>query len=138
MNSNLALPVAPKSINLAALSYLLSAVVPLVWSVVLIAGGDYPVPEGVAPEQADLLMKMSAVFSVVPLLLYLWLVVKLRGGRGWARIVLAIFAVLHVAALFGPAAGAAEYIGLALSLAGLVLSFLPESNRYVVDVKAVR
>ncbi|GAA3362448.1 hypothetical protein [Saccharopolyspora gregorii] len=138
MNTEFALPVAPKSINFAALAYLTSAVVPLVWSVALIAGGDYPIPAGTSPEQADLIMKMSAVFSVVPLILYLWLVVKLRAGRGWARIVLAIFAVLHVTALFGPTAGVAEYVGLALALAGLVLSFLPESNRYVVDVKAVR
>ncbi|WP_243789603.1 hypothetical protein [Saccharopolyspora gloriosae] len=135
---NVHTPSAPSSINFSVLAYLASAVIPTVWGTIqLLSGSQSPMPD-VGPELNDLLVNIALGTSVVTLLIYGWLSLKLRTGRNWARIVLTVFAVLNALALFGPAADAASYVGVALSTVGVVLSFLPDSNRYVVDVKASR
>lgn len=136
--SNVSIPSAPSTINSAALAYLASAVIPMVWGTIELFSGSQPPVPGVSPELNSMFVNISLGTSVVSLLVYVWLSLKLRAGRNWARIVLAVFAVLHLFALFGPAAGVATYLGLGLSTAGLVLSFLPDSNRYVVDAGAPR
>ncbi|MFR9730306.1 hypothetical protein ACL03H_13850 [Saccharopolyspora sp. MS10] len=130
---NVQTPSVPSTINGAALAYLASAIVPLVWGLIVLSSGGMPPTPGVSPQVAQTFLVASVAMSVISLLVYLWLSWKLRAGRNWARIVLAVFAVLHLSVLFGPA-DAESYIGLGLALLGLVLSFLPASSRYIADV----
>ncbi|MBB5067720.1 hypothetical protein BJ969_000808 [Saccharopolyspora gloriosae] len=135
--SNVHIPSAPSTINSAVLAYLASAVIPMVWGAIELFSGSQPPVPGVPPELNSMLVNLSLGISVVSVLVYVWLSLKLRAGRNWARIVLAVFVVLQLLALFGPV-GAASYVGTGLAAVGLVLSFLPDSNRYVVDVQAPR
>lgn len=136
--SNVHIPSAPSTINSSVLAYLASAVIPMVWGTIQLLAGSQPPMPGVPPEMSDLVVNFSLGSSVVSMLIYVWLSLKLRAGRNWARIILAVFTVVHLSVLFAPVAGAAGYVGLGLAVLGLVLSFLPDSNRYVVDVKAPR
>ena len=132
--SNVQTPSTPSTVTGAALAYLASALIPLVWGVIDLSTGGAPPTPGVDPRLAQLFVAFSIGISAVSLLVYLWLSWKLRAGRGWARIVLAVLAALHVSVLFGPA-GPEGYLGLGLALLGLVLSFLPDSSRYIADAR---
>jgi hypothetical protein len=70
---------------------------------------------------------------------------KMRKGRNWARIVLLVFAALHVLGLIGLVAGATPILSAVLSLLvaitaaiAAILSFLPESSAWFRSMKAAQ
>jgi hypothetical protein len=70
---------------------------------------------------------------------------KMRNGRNWARIVLLVFAALHVLGLLGLIAGTTPILSALLSVlvavaaaVAAVLSFLPESSAWFRSVKAAQ
>ena len=75
---------------------------------------------------------VALVFTVLTILFAL----KMRQGRNWARIVLAVFAGLQVfGVLGGYGVGALHFL---VVLAALILSFLPASNAWFASFRAPR
>ena len=80
----------------------------------------------------------SAVFSIVLTVVFSVLLIvfarKMRAGRNWARIVLAVIAVLQLFGVLGAyGVGALHFL---VVLAALILSFLPTSNAWFREVRA--
>ncbi|MDT8915152.1 hypothetical protein [Amycolatopsis sp. PS_44_ISF1] len=80
----------------------------------------------------------GAVVAIVFALLHLLFAFKLRAGRNWARIVLTVLTVLQVLSLLVGQGSIVGYLSAVVAVIGVVLSFLPESNRYFAAVKTAR
>ncbi|MCX2951699.1 hypothetical protein [Lentzea sp. NEAU-D7] len=80
---------------------------------------------------------LVAGIAVLVALVQLWLAFKLRSGRNWARVLLTVFTVFQVAALFigEGAATLPAYAGAAVAALSVVASYLPASNVYIETVK---
>lgn len=86
---------------------------------------------------------IGGLIAVAFFVLTLVFAAKMRNGRNWARIVLLVFAALHLIGLLGLALGATPVLSTLLSVlvtvAGViaaVLTFLPESNVWFRSLKA--
>ncbi|ANZ40265.1 hypothetical protein BBK82_33775 [Lentzea guizhouensis] len=78
-----------------------------------------------------------AGIALVIALVQLWLAFKLRSGRNWARVLLAVFTVFQVGSLFigeGEATLPA-YGGAVVAALAVVASYLPASNAYFDSVR---
>lgn len=85
-----------------------------------------------AQKAATLGVGFAVGVAVLIALFYLWLAFKLKAGRNWARIVLTIVTLLQVASMFVTQGNTvAGYIGCAISVIALVLSYLPASDAYI-------
>ncbi|MBB5896029.1 hypothetical protein ACFFS4_25040 [Kutzneria kofuensis] len=80
---------------------------------------------------ATVAITMLVVVAIVFAALYLWLAFKLKAGRNWARVTLAVLTVLHLVTLFLQGAVTLSYVDTVIQVAAVVLSFLPASNAYV-------
>jgi ABC-type transport system involved in cytochrome bd biosynthesis fused ATPase/permease subunit len=79
------------------------------------------------------------VVAVVISALYALFAFKLKAGRNWARIVLAILAALAlISLLLGTGGNIISYIGQFAAIVAAVLSFMPSSSAYIAQVKASR
>lgn len=134
----------PATITGAFWLYLLSTVVAIVAAIVLVANKQSIVDAmrrsntaGKLTDQqiqqaANLGLWVAVAVAVVIALIYLWLAFKLKAGRNWARVVLAILTVLQVISLAAGRGGTViGYLSAAAAVLGLVLAFLPASNAYV-------
>lgn len=87
----------------------------------------------------------AGIIAVAFFVLTLVFAGKMRQGRNWARVVLAVFAGLHVLGLFALATGTTPVVSAllsvvvaVLSVAAAVLTFLREPNAWFQQQKAVR
>lgn len=71
-----------------------------------------------------------AVAAVVALG-YLWLAFKLKAGRNWARVLLTVLTLVHVAYLVAEGATTMGYVTCAVAVLAVVLSYLPSANAYI-------
>ncbi|MBP2335930.1 tetrahydromethanopterin S-methyltransferase subunit D [Saccharothrix coeruleofusca] len=79
------------------------------------------------------------VLTTLVALVYLWLAVKFRAGRNWARVVLAVSTLLQLAALVtGERKHAVERAGFVVAVIGTALGYAPSSNAYIAAVRAAR
>lgn len=70
-----------------------------------------------------------AAIALPVIALQVWAALRLLGGAGWARFLLTVFAILTATgAAFGPTP--LEIAGLALTLAGAVLMWLPAASAF--------
>lgn len=90
-------------------------------------------------------MVFAGLIAVAFFVLTLVFARKMRQGRNWARIVLAVFAGLHVIGLFGLVAGTTPLVSAlltvvvaVLSVIAAVLTFLREPNAWFQQQKAAR
>ncbi|WP_116203127.1 hypothetical protein [Amycolatopsis circi] len=81
---------------------------------------------------------IGAVIALVVALLHLLFAFKLRAGRNWARIVLTVLTALQVVSLLFGQGTILGYISAVCGVVGVVLSFLPESSRYIAAAKTIR
>jgi hypothetical protein len=77
----------------------------------------------------------ALVFSVIMSLLYVLFAAKVRAGRNWARILLAVIAGLQVLAITFGDSTTLGYLSALCGLVGAVLSFAKPSNEYVEAMK---
>lgn len=119
----------PAAIRLSTACWLTSAVVFGIVPVILdVAGIDFgqSMPQWAVP--------FIVAFAVPLTALQVWAAVQLLHGARWARLLLTAAAVVSVlAAPLDPSA--LILAGLALTLAGAVLMWLPVSNRYFMVVR---
>lgn len=79
---------------------------------------------------------LGAVITVVFTVLTILFALRMRQGRNWARIVLAVFAGLQVFGVAGGyGVGALHFL---VVLAALILSFLPVSNAWFAALRPPR
>lgn len=151
--------IAPRPVNTSYWLYVASAVLGLVSFIASLIA----LPAAVAAAEQQLQSSSSngvdvhaiaqgaaiggAVFgglvAVAYFVLTLVFAAKMRNGRNWARIVLLVFAALHVVGLIGLVIGTTPVLPALLSVlvtlasaAAAVLSFLPESNAWFQSRKA--
>ena len=119
----------PAAIRLSTACWLTSAVVFGIVPVILdVAGINFgqSMPEWAVP--------FIVAFAVPLTALQVWAAVQLLQGAGWARLLLTAAAVVSVlAAPLDPSV--LILAGVALTLAGAVLMWLPVSNRYFLLVR---
>jgi len=151
---------APQPVRTASLLYIVSAVLGLVGfaiSLVLLPaattaaeqalqsqGGAqgvdvHAIAVGTAIGAAVLGGLVAIAFAVLTIVF----AAKMRKGRNWARIVLLVFAALHVLGLIGLIAGTTPVLSAVISLLvaitaaiAAILSFLPESSAWFRSVKS--
>ena len=85
---------------------------------------------------------IGGLVAIAYFVLTLVFAAKMRRGRNWARIVLLVFAALHVLGLVGVATGATPVLTAllsvlvtVLSVIAAVLTFLPESSAWFRSMK---
>ena len=145
---------APQTVRTSALLYLIGAVLGIIAAVVTLVTLPGVIDE--ARRQAEIAVQgqdtggvdvggfavgfaiavtvLSVVVAVVLAVLTILFARRMRAGRNWARIVLAVFAglqILGVTAAFG--AGALRFL---VALAALILSFLPTSNAWFRQLRS--
>jgi hypothetical protein len=89
---------------------------------------------------AGVAVTVAVVAAIIVAALFALFAFKLRAGRNWARIVLAIIAALELINLLrsGGDASILSFIGILAAVVGAVLSFMPKASAYVAAVKASR
>jgi hypothetical protein len=89
---------------------------------------------------AGVVVTFAVVVAIIVAGLFTLFAFKLRAGRNWARIVLAIIAALELINLLrsGGDASILSFVGILAAVVGAVLSFMPKANAYVAAVKASR
>lgn len=87
---------------------------------------------------AGVAVVVAVVVPIIVAALFALFAFKLRAGRNWARIVLAIIAALELINLLRGAGGTSilGFVAILAAVIGAVLSFMPRSNAYVAAVKA--
>ncbi|MEV4599855.1 hypothetical protein AB0K15_20955 [Amycolatopsis sp. NPDC049253] len=134
---------APGTVLGAFWLYLVSTVVAIVGVVVLVTNKQTIVDaignadrgrltDAQIRQAANVGLWVAVAIAVVIALIYLWLAFKLKAGRNWARITLAILTLLQIASLVAGRGGTAlGYLSAAAAVVALVLAFLPPSNAYL-------
>ncbi|WP_409181608.1 hypothetical protein F9C11_34815 [Amycolatopsis sp. VS8301801F10] len=89
-------------------------------------------------QAATIAITMGVAIALVVALLHLLFAFKLRAGRNWARIVLTVLTALQVLSLLFGQGTVIGYASAVCGVVGVVLSFLPESSRYIAESKTVR
>ena len=153
--------IAPRNVNTAYWLYVVSAVVGLigfVLTLVLLPAAVTAVEQqyqgrdtggvdvhAVAVASATGTAIVGGLFAVAFFVLTLVFAAKMRAGRNWARIVLAVFAALHVVGLLSLALGSTPVVSALLSVVvavlaaiAAILTFLRESNAWFQEQKAAR
>jgi hypothetical protein len=140
----------PREIMAAFWCYVVAAVVILVGGVLSLGAKQTLVDSlqanntNLTPTQIDQLasgtLTVLLVVAVIVAALFLLFAFKLRAGRNWARIVLAIIAVLELISLLNGRGSASvlSYIGILAAVIGAVLSWMPNASAYVSAVKRSR
>lgn len=144
-------PPMPKEVNWATLLMLLSIVISLVGVIILLADKNGYI-KAVRDSNPDYSQKklddtfkaarvVAIVIFVIVAVLYAWLILKIRQGRNWARIVATVLLVLgivsNVSTMASNGTGATkafEVVGLIIAVAVLVLLWLRPSNAYFKEV----
>jgi hypothetical protein len=139
-------PPVPREVNVACAIWVLSVVLSLVLQLLdLNAFVEAYLKQVAGTPQADVLtagtIKGIYIFAIVAvsllMLLFAW---KMRAGRNWARIVLAILAVLSL--LFqASSVGLSSVLGLVgvlITASALVFMFVPQSNAYFAQFRRPR
>jgi hypothetical protein len=98
------------------------------------------VTESELQQAANISLGVVVVIAVIIAALYAFFAFKLRAGRNWARIVLAVIAVLMLLDLFsqGHSGTVLSDIGGIVAIISGVLSYLPQSSGYIAAVKQSR
>ncbi|MGW4487766.1 hypothetical protein ACWEOE_28460 [Amycolatopsis sp. NPDC004368] len=134
---------APATVLGAFWLYLVSTVVAIAGAGVLLAnkqtivdavrgGGQGQLTEAQIEQTANVGLWVAVAVAVVIALVYLWLAVKLKAGRNWARIVLTILTLLQIVSLVAGRGGSLlGYLSAGAAVVALVLAFLPPSNAYL-------
>ncbi|MBW4041392.1 MAG: hypothetical protein HIU86_04595 [Acidobacteria bacterium] len=145
---------APSTVNASHWLYIVGAILGLIGAVVLLIALPASIAAGTAAAGQALRGRAtngvdvagavtgvaigSAILSVVLTVAYAVLTIvfarKMRQGRNWARIVLAVFAALQIFGVLGAyGVGAVHFI---VVLVALILSLLPASNAWFRARKA--
>ncbi|MGW4490109.1 hypothetical protein ACWEOE_40620 [Amycolatopsis sp. NPDC004368] len=123
--------------------YLISTLVAVVGAIFLVVNKQDLVDairtadQGQATDQqiqqtANVGLWVAVAIAVVIALVYAGLAAKLKAGKNWARIVLAILTVLQVLSLIiGRGGTALGYLSAVAAVIALILAFLPQSNAYI-------
>ena len=160
-------PVRPQTVVLAFWCWVLTTVVSLVALVLTLTSPiwDLAVQAGLrnANTSSGLVFDVQSVVNTAKIVLvivflvfaaiYLLFAFKMYGGRNWARIVLTIFGALGALSAFTPTSRSvtvnsqvfdvnsglwATYVTAILSVVGIVLMYLPQSNPYFKQSLAYR
>lgn len=153
-------PRPPTSVRTAFAIYLITALISLVAIVVVLTGNVYDkaimeaanqgVGFGVTAQQIiDIATTVAAVAGALFLLLYVFLAFKMRSGRNWARITLAVVSGLAILTVAGTGSVKVNnrvysstmslisgWVGAALAVLALVFMFVAASNRYFRPTRA--
>lgn len=144
-------PAPPTTITASVACYLVATVIAVVQAV-LTLGSKQDIADslrstntaGLSSTQIDQAAQVAVVVAVVVALIfaaiYLWLALKLRAGRNWARITLTVLTILQLISLFTNRSSSSwiGYISILAAVAGLVLAYLSPSSEYINRVKAAR
>jgi hypothetical protein len=88
---------------------------------------------------ASLLIVGLIIVAVVVAGLYVLFSFKLRAGRNWARILITIVALFALISLVQDRGGSwVSYVAEAAAVIAAVLSYFPNSNEYIAEIKASR
>jgi hypothetical protein len=145
-------PPVPWEVNLSFGMWLISAVISLVEGIVSVVNKDQVIADliavagnsGLPPEEvrraATLGFYFGLGFILIFVLLFTLFVFKMRAGRNWARVVLAVLAVVN---LMSEAAvsGTSDLFTMGTVLivvVGLVFMFTPNSNAYFAAFRRSR
>lgn len=145
-------PPAPGTITAAAACYLVATVVAVVSAILTLSLKDDiadslrntntgNLTDTQIDQAAQIAVIIAMVVSLIFALVYLWLALKLRAGRNWARITLTVLTVLQLLSLLTNRAGGTSwisYLSIAAAVVGLVLAYLPQSSEYINSVKRSR
>ncbi|WP_326837055.1 hypothetical protein VSH64_19470 [Amycolatopsis rhabdoformis] len=139
---------APGTVLGAFWLYLVSTLVAIVGAVVLVANkqtiadavrtaGQGKLTDAQIQQTTTVGLWVAVAVAVVIALIYLWLAVKLKAGRNWARIVLTILTLLQIVSLIAGRGGTLlGYLSAGAAVVGLVLAYLPPSNAYLSASRA--
>lgn len=150
-------PVRPRSVDLACLLWLLSAVAGIVLTAVTLLGDEtalreitrqalddsgQPTTDADVTQAANTFKTMVIASLAIGFALVLLFVVKMRNGRNWARVVIVACAAMSVMVFLGNAGAiglGADFVinavFVALAVATIVYLFRAESNAYFIAVK---
>ncbi|HEX5407725.1 MAG TPA: hypothetical protein VFX16_36110 [Pseudonocardiaceae bacterium] len=141
----------PREIMAAFWCYVAAAVVILIGGVLSLGAKQTLVDtlrdnntSNLSPTQIDqaasVTLTLLLVVAVIVAGLFLLFAFKLRAGRNWARIVLAIIAILELISLLNGRGSASilSYIGILAAVIGAVLSWMPNASQYIAAVKRNR
>jgi hypothetical protein len=157
-------PVRPNTVTYAFWCWIATTVVSLIGLVITLTSPiwDQAVAASVRSSgtvgiDVQGLVTTAKVFLVVVFLIfagvYLLFAFKMNAGRNWARIVLTVFGALTVLSSITPTSRTvtvnsqvfdvnsgqwASYLTAALAVAGIVLMWLSQSNKFFADSKALR
>jgi hypothetical protein len=101
----------------------------------VIVGNGSDVPDTQVSQITTVTNTGALVFSVIMSLVFVLFAAKVRAGRNWARILLAVIAGLQVLAITFGDSTTLGYLSALCGLVGAVLSFAKPSNEYVEAMK---
>ena len=89
---------------------------------------------------ASVTLTVLLVVAVIIAGLFVLFAFKVRAGRNWARITLAIIAILDLISLLNSRGSASilSYIGVIAAVVGAILAFTPKASEYMAAVKRAR
>jgi hypothetical protein len=89
---------------------------------------------------ASVTLTALLVVAIIIAGLFVLFAFKVRAGRNWARITLAIVAVLDLISLLNSRGSASilSYIGVIAAVVGAILAFTPKASEYMAAVKRAR
>lgn len=146
-HANYVRPPMPREVNWATILMVVSIVLSIIGTIVVLSdkSGFIKQIRDNKPDYSQKklddtynVVRVTAIVTVIIIaVLYVWLIVKIRQGRNWARIVATVLLALGIlsslSGLAGTGTGASkalQVIGLIISIAVLVLLWLRPSNAY--------
>lgn len=129
-----AAPATPSAVNWSFAIWVIGAILGLVSAVFLFiaAAGVGTVVAVAGAGVAGVALVVVGIFVVVVAILELVVVVKMRGGRNWARVLLTIFAVLQAAGTLTQGGNNSfwSWLTFAAIVIATILMFVPTANAY--------
>lgn len=124
----------PGSVTWSFVIWIIGAILSLISAVILFiigAAGGTAVAVSGAPA-AGIIIMVAGAFALVIGILELIVVVKMRAGRNWARVLLTVFTILQILGAFsqGGSNSWSSWASFALVIIATILMYVPASNAY--------
>jgi len=127
-------PATPSAVNWSFAIWVIGAILGLVSAVFLFiaAAGAGTVAAISGAGVAGLALIIVGIVIVLVAIFELVVVVKMRGGRNWARVLLTIFAVLQVVGTLTQGGNSSfwSWLAFAAIVIATILMFVPSANAY--------